>query len=181
MTQWSELDTVVKLYVEYLSLHKVPITKHLVVFACGTIIETSLDDPEFLSFAEDYEAEYPKHRLKDNNFSEILADNRKRWTSYSTSQYIGLISRAYDKLTSDGYIGPSGNGAKTVSDLIFADRATTKSFRVKFVFRDPSIYNLTIASKVETANNDAREFRRLDFMFPRVSYVITPDYKIIQV
>ncbi len=179
---WTEFDKALNKFINFLSDvgKNNPILDWHVIFSMGTVTRfdpTECD--EFIGYTGEYVLNYPLNRIKDIEIDEIITHNVLIWNEQkNTSGEIGTsINCAYEILINDGYPYP---GTKQSDRYAIPCEKPEKEFlwNINWLNCDTRITNLSLADNHNNAVALGGEFRRLDYMFPKVLAVITPNLNI---
>ena len=75
------------LFIKFLQGCKPPPTFGHVIFRCGTVVRLDVEIKPFTGFDEDYEGEFPHHRIKESDFPKILKENIQDWNWSQTTPF----------------------------------------------------------------------------------------------
>ena len=179
--------------------HDILSTYH-VIFGCGTVVRVILTDEEFKGYDGSFMEEWPIERIENAETSiidEIFSDCIIEWKIQSQIlEEIDVnaskaIRCAYETFIKDGFprLGEcsarvcvpmecSENTSKDTNENI--SKSTNTLWGVMWKKRTYKIYNLVLGSieDIQQMTSTGGELRRLDYMFPSVYAVISPQLKV---
>ncbi|QYB17577.1 hypothetical protein PV-S19_0213 [Pacmanvirus S19] len=178
---WTEFDTAVNKFNNF--LHNVneknPIDDWHVIFSMGTVARFDPDEiDEFTGYTGEYVINYPLNRIADIELDEIICNNVITWNEQSKiAGYVGTaVKCAYEILINNGYPYP---GTEESDRYAIPCEKPENTFLWNVNWDNcKELTNLSLAESHHTAVALGGEFRRLDYMFPKVLVVITPDLEI---
>jgi hypothetical protein len=160
-----------------------------VIFNCGTVVHLhpSIEE-EFTGFDSEegrrYEEEWPTYRYRGSH-AGVLRQNRAVWEfqrqALDDPEAGRILRAAVLLLLKDDYLYP-GAGTKRL-----ATQASKDLWIVRWPQRDAMILSIVMKPSPqaemdeEKAMGMAGDFRRFDYMFPRVRTIITPNVEQIPV
>jgi hypothetical protein len=186
---WVHIEDAIERFIWFLqdiSVKDISNTYHI-VFGCGTVVRVLLNDKEFKGYDGSFMEEWPLERIKDDaaTIDEIFSDCKTEW--YIQSRILDEIDAnaskaircAYETFIKDGFPLPGQSSARVCVPMELSDQ-TELLWGIIWEKRNYKVYNLIIGSdeNIQQMTNTAGELRRLDFMFPSVYAVITPQMKV---
>ncbi len=182
---WSFLPETVDKFHEFLTAatnSAGPLQDWHVIFDMGTVVRITPADialDPVVDFGANYVQDFPVDRIDDDKFDlNIIEQNTAVYNAQRDIGDPGVISAAYNALISDGYPYPGGQGSdRAASPLSDPAQDADKNilWGVFWPNRNIMVFNILQQETNSQAVIFGGEMRRLDVMFPRAAYVISPD------
>lgn len=186
---WKEFDRALNTFHDFLKFATLaggPLRDYHVIFRMGTVARLSLELPEFTEYTGEYVENYPAHRIPDDELGNIIKHNIHTW-ELQRNVLSGDVGRAvkiaYKLLIDDKYPYPGGDGSDRFPVPCQNPDVVMQNNEILWNLIWPrgcdKLSNLILAAEPGAAVQLGGEFRRYDYMFPKVRAIITPDLTII--